>query len=159
MSVMQKSSQQTMSDKLFELCEQQLLSIIDDAEVSITEIINSTTTAVAESSVMCERIERSDDMSAEDKAVLLGLQGRVSRILVNMQCFDELSQRIQHIREIVRLIKLESDREGFLSDPKSSEELFRDISKIFSIRSEFEVLQQIFPETRKIDVSEMVELF
>lgn len=143
-----------MSDKLFELCERQLLSIIDDAEVSIAKIVNSTTAAVNESASLAEKVS-----SVADKEMCSGLQDKVGVILTNMQCFDEITQRIQHIKEIVRLIKLESDREGFLSDPKCSEELFKDINSIFSIRSEFEVLEQIFPETRKTNVSEMVELF
>jgi len=156
---MQESNKETMSDKLFELCEQQLLSIINDADVSIAKIVNSTTAAVNESALLQERIDGLTDLSATDKEMCSGLQDKVGVILTNMQCFDEITQRIQHIKEIVRLIKLESDREGFLSDPKCSEELFTDISSIFSIRSEFEVLEQIFPETRKTNVSEMVELF
>lgn len=148
-----------MSDKLFELCEQQLLSIIDDADASIVKIVNSTTTAVNESALLHEKIGSAVDLSAAEREMCSGLQDKVGAILTNMQCFDEITQRIQHIKEIVRLIKLESDREGFLSDPKCSEELFKDISSIFSIRSEFEVLEQIFPETGRSNISEMVELF
>lgn len=158
-NAMQENKTETMSDKLFDLCEQQLLSIIDDAEVSITKIINSTSAAVDESADLHQLLDKTTELSDEDKAKCSGLQQKVGAILVNMQCFDELSQRIQHIKEIVRLIKIESDREGFLSDPKDSEELFKDISNIFSIRSEFEVLEQIFPETTKTDAGEMVELF
>ena len=159
MITMQERNKETMSDKLFELCEQQLLSIIDDADSSIEKIVNSTTAAVNESALLYEKIGDAVDLTAADKEMCSGLQDKVSTILTNMQCFDEITQRIQHIKEIVRLIKLESDREGFLSDPKCSEELFKDISNIFSIRSEFEVLEQIFPETGKSNVSEMVELF
>lgn len=148
-----------MSDKLFQLCEQQLLAIITDAEVSIEQIIDSTTTAVNDSAALSGKIENCGDLGPEEKALCAGLESKVAAILTNMQCFDELSQRIQHISEIVRLIKLESDREGFLSDPKSSEELFKDISNIFSIRSEFEVLEKIFPESRQVDTGDMVELF
>lgn len=156
---MQAQKSEPMSDKLFQLCEQQLLAIISDAEVSIEKIVDSTSTAVTESAELYGRIEKCKELGAEEKDLCAGLEAKVSAILINMQCFDELSQRIQHIREIVRLIKLESDREGFLSDPKSSEELFKDISNIFSIRSEFEVLEKIFPESRKIDASDMIELF
>lgn len=156
---MQAQQTETMSDKLFQLCEQQLLAIISDAEVSIEKIVDSTATAVTESAELYGRIEKCNDLGVEEKELCAGLEAKVSAIMINMQCFDELSQRIQHIREIVRLIKLESDREGFLSDPKSSEDLFKDISNIFSIRSEFEVLEKIFPESRKIDASDMIELF
>ncbi len=156
---MQERDEVKMSDKLFELCEQQLLSIIDDAESSIAKIVNSTTAAVQESAVLHDKLGGSDELSIEERELCEGLQYKVGAILTSMQCFDELTQRIQHIKEIVRLIKLESDREGFLSDPKCSEELFKDISNIFSIRSEFEVLEQIFPETRKVETGEMVELF
>lgn len=151
---MHEANTETMSDKLFDLCEQQLLSIIDDADASIAKIVNSTTAAVDESASLAEKIG-----VVADEDVCSELQNKVGMILTNMQCFDEITQRIQHIKEIVRLIKLESDREGFLSDPKCSEELFKDISNIFSIRSEFEVLEQIFPESGKTNVSEMVELF
>lgn len=156
---MQESKSETMSDRLFQLCEQQLASIITDAEQSIERIVDSTTAAVNESSELYGKIEHCKGLGNEEKALCAGLESKVGTILINMQCFDELSQRIGHIREIVRLIKLESDREGFLSDPKSSEELFKDISNIFSIRSEFEVLEKIFPESRPVDAGEMVELF
>lgn len=156
---MSEQANEKTSEKLFQLCEQQLLSIIDDAEVSITRIVDCTTTAVNESNELYGKIERCTDLGKEERDLCADVQEKVNEILVRMQCFDELSQRIQHIREIVRLIKIESDREGFLSDPKSSEELFRDISGIFSIRSEFEVLEKIFPESRKVDVSETIELF
>jgi len=154
----EKASKQ-MSEKLFQLCEQQLLAIIDDADVSISRIVDCTTTAVNESAQLYDKIDSCKELGAAERELCADMQEKVSEILVKMQCFDELSQRIQHIREIVRLIKLESDREGFLSDPKCSEELFKDISAIFSIRSEFEVLEKIFPESQTVDASEMVELF
>jgi hypothetical protein len=158
-SVMTEQSTETMSDKLFQLCEQQLISIITDSGASIEQIVDSTTAAVQDSATLSGKIEHCSELGPEEKELCAGLEEKVAAILTNMQCFDELSQRIEHISEIVRLIKLESDREGFLSDPKSSEELFRDISSIFSIRSEFEVLEKIFPETRQADTGDMVELF
>ncbi|GAB5499122.1 MAG: hypothetical protein PsegKO_14330 [Pseudohongiellaceae bacterium] len=156
---MSDQTNQKMSEKLFDLCEQQLLAIIEDADVSITRIVDCTTVAVNESAELHGRIEQCADLEQEARILCADVQEKVNEILVRMQCFDELSQRIQHIKEIVRLIKLESEREGFLSDPKSSDELFKDISGIFSIRSEFEVLEKIFPESRKIDASDMIELF
>ncbi|MCI5107163.1 MAG: hypothetical protein MRY76_10655 [Pseudomonadales bacterium] len=156
---MKEQATETMSDKLFQLCEQQLLAIITDSGASIEKIVDSTTAAVEDSAILSGKIEHCDQLGPEEKQLCAGLESKVAAILTNMQCFDELSQRIEHISEIVRLIKLESDREGFLSDPKSSEELFRDISSIFSIRSEFEVLEKIFPESGQSDPGEMVELF
>ena len=131
MHAMPELANKKTSEKLFQLCEQQLLSIIDDADVSITRIVDCTTIAVNESAELHGRIEQCTDLGNEEREMCADVQEKVNEILVRMQCFDELSQRIQHIREIVRLIKLESDREGFLSDPKSSEELFNDISSFF----------------------------
>jgi hypothetical protein len=158
-SVMREQATETMSDKLFQLCEQQLLAIITDSGASIEKIVDSTTAAVQDSAILSGKIEHCDQLGPEEKQLCAGLESKVAAILTNMQCFDELSQRIEHISEIVRLIKLESDREGFLSDPKDSEDLFRDISSIFSIRSEFEVLEKIFPESGQADTGDMVELF
>ncbi len=158
-NAMQERNDEKMSDKLFDLCEQQLLSIIGDAEASIAKIVNSTTTAVNESAELHEKIADAAALSAENRELCEGLQHKVGAILTSMQCFDEITQRIQHIKEIVQLIKLESDRDGFLDKPRCSDELVNDISNIFSIRSEFEVLEQIFPESRKNEPSEMVELF
>jgi len=87
------------------------------------------------------------------------LQSNVNSIFVNMQFFDELSQRIEHIMEIVNLIRVESSREGFLSDPRESEELFHNIRGIFSIKSEFEVMQNIFPEYNELEYSRAIEIF
>jgi dsDNA-specific endonuclease/ATPase MutS2 len=156
---MSEHANDQLSEKLFQLCEQQLLAIIADADVSINRIVDCTSTAVNESAELYSKIERGSGLDGEELALCADLHEKVSEILERMQCFDELSQRIQHIKEIVLLIKIESAREGFLSDPESSRELFKDISGIFSIRSEFEVLEKVFPETRKIDVSNMVELF
>ncbi len=156
---MREQATETMSDKLFQLCEQQLLAIITDSGASIEKIVDSTTAAVQDSAILSGKIEHCDQLGPEEKQLCAGLESKVAAILTNMQCFDELSQRIEHISEIVRLIKLESDREGFLSDPKDSEDLFRDISSIFSIRSEFEVLEKIFPESGQADTGDMVELF
>lgn len=148
-----------MSDKLFDLCELQLLSIIKDAEVSIEKITSSTTDAVKNSAELRGLIEACSEGRAEELVVSAELELCVNQILVNMQFFDELSQRIQHIMEIVELIKLESKREGFLSNPKDSDELFKNIYPIFSMRSEFEVLRKIFPDSNKVDASKLIELF
>ncbi|MEQ8408476.1 MAG: hypothetical protein RKH07_09390 [Gammaproteobacteria bacterium] len=156
---MKESENTSMSDKLFDLCELQLLSIIKDAEVSIAKITSSTTDAVKNSAELRELIKSGNGDREKDVVVSAELEERVNEVLVNMQFFDEFSQRIQHIMEIVELIKQESNKEGFLSDPKNSDELFKNIYPIFSMRSEFEVLRKIFPDSGKVDKSELIELF
>jgi len=155
---MSRNESTTMSDRLFDLCEKQLISVLEEAGASIEKVTNNTSLAVRESTDLFELIEKAG-ISREEAALSSKLETRINEIIVNMQFFDELSQRIEHIMEIVELIKIESNREGFLSDPRDSEELFDNIKNIFSIRSEFEVMRDIFPEYQEIEKSKMVELF
>ena len=154
---MSRNQKSTMSDKLFDLCEMQLNSIIYDAGCSIKNITESTSGAMKQSAEIVSVVEESKSQTISELSN--GLENRINSIIVNMQFFDELSQRIEHIMETVSLIKIESNKEGFLSDPKDSEELFNDIKQIFSIRSEFEVMRNIFPEYGEVETSNPVELF
>ena len=108
----------TMSDKLFDLCKKQLLSVIDEAGNSILKVTESTSLAVKNSAELFEVIEESKINRKNEADLCLRLEESVNQILVNMQFFDEFSQRIEHIMEIIDLIKVESGREGFLSDPQ-----------------------------------------
>lgn len=148
-----------MGEKLFELCEHQLLSILEDADISTTRIVDDATAAAANSAELCEKLMQFAESNSQDKVVCQNLGAKLDAVLNGMQYFDEFSQRIQHIKEIIKLIKWASDREADFKDPKRSEELLDDISSILSIRSEFEVFEKIFPERQKIDAGEMVELF
>lgn len=156
MSEIQKT---TMSDKLFDLCEMQLISIIYEAESSIAKVTESTSQAVKESAELIEMVGTSALSNDSRPELCSSLGSSVNDIVINMQFFDELSQRIEHIMEIVNLIKAESNKEGFLSNPQDSEELFNDIKEIFSIKSEFEVMRSIFPEFGEVETSSSVELF
>lgn len=157
--IMSKIQSTTMSDKLFDLCEMQLVSIIYEAETSIARVTESTNKAVEESAELIELVEGASSNNPAEPDLCSKLETSVNDIVVNMQFFDELSQRIEHIMEIVNLIKIESNKEGFLSNPQDSEELFNDIKDIFSIRSEFEVMQSIFPEYGEVETSNAVEIF
>lgn len=149
----------TMSDKLFNLCELQLLSIIEQAESSILKVTESTSAALKMSSELSEVVSGSDCNHSNEVELCAELEQRFNLILTNMQFFDEFSQRIEHIKEIVDLIKIESDREGFLSDEEDSEKLFNEIKNIFSIRTEFEVMRKIFPEHIGVGNNVAIELF
>lgn len=149
----------TMSDKLFDICEKQLLSIIDEAGTSMLKVTEGTSLVVKESAELFKLIGKSQPKRHNEADLCLSLELSIHNMVVNMQFFDELSQRIEHIREIVDLIKLESNREGFLSNPKDSEDLFNKIINIFSIRSEFEVMRMIFSEHEEVEKIKMVELF
>lgn len=147
------------SDKLFELCERQLLSVIDEAGGSISKITDCTSRIVSDSSNLFESISDFEGCESATSELRGSLEQNVNNIIVNMQFFDELSQRIEHLVKIVGLIKIESRREGFLSDPEISEELLNDVKSIFSIRSEFEVMHQIIPELSETEQENMIELF
>lgn len=147
------------SDKLFDLCEKQLLSIISEAATSMEKVTSSTANALSVSNELGKLINESAEIMPTETALCANLNDSFSDVVINMQFFDELSQRIEHIMKIVKLIKAESSREGFLSDPQDSEELFDNIKRIFSIRSEFEVMRGIFPEIDEVDVGKAVELF
>ncbi|MCH8134402.1 MAG: hypothetical protein IIB77_00315 [Proteobacteria bacterium] len=156
---MDKNESSTLSDKLFDLCEMQLLSIISDAEVSMSNVMGSTSAVVQASAKLSEIIDDLQLKSKNGADLCSSLEESVNGIMINIQFFDELSQRIEHIMKIIDLIRLESNREGFLSDPEASEKLFRRIKAIFSIRSEFEVMRNIFPEYDEIKSIKAVEIF
>ncbi len=156
---MSNSENITMSDKLFDLCEKQLLSITDEAAASIVKVTERTSQIVSGSAELSELISDSKRNRQKEANLCAKLESSANDVIVNMQFFDELSQRIEHIQEIVNLIKIESGREGFLSDPRDSEDLFKNIKNIFSIRSEFEVMRNIFPEYDEIENSNVAEIF
>jgi len=156
---MSNNQKATMSDKLFDLCEMQLISIIYEAESSISKVTENTSLAVKESAELMQKVEESGTKRQSEADLCSRLESRVNDIVVNMQFFDELSQRIEHIMEIVSLIKIESNKEGFLSNREDSDELFNNIKNIFSIRSEFEVMRSIFPEYGEVETSKSIELF
>lgn len=156
---MNNNESNTLSDKLFDLCEMQLLSIISDAEVSMSHVMENMSAVVRESAELIEIVDGLKPKSKNGADLCSSLEQSINGITINMQFFDELSQRIEHIMKIVDLIRLESNREGFLSDPKVSEKLFKRIKAIFSIRSEFEVMRNIFPEYDEIKSAKAVEIF
>ena len=109
---MSSNENTTMSDKLFDLCKKQLHSVIDEAGNSILKLTQSSTLAVKDSAELIEVIAQSKLNRKNETDLCSSLEDNVNEILVSMQFFDELSQRIEHIMEIVDLIKVESSREG-----------------------------------------------
>lgn len=156
---MNNNENNTLRDKLFDLCEMQLLSVISDAEVSMSNVMGSTSAVVRESVKLFDIIDSLNLKSKNGADLCSSLEESINGIMINMQFFDELSQRIEHIMKIVDLIRFESKREGFLSDPEASEKLFGRIKAIFSIRCEFEVMRKLFPEYDEIKSVKAVEIF
>ncbi len=156
---MSRKQQDTISDRLFALCEQQLLSIIEEAGRSIERVTDNAVVAVQESDQLFKLLNESEHSRKVEIKKCSSLEQSVNEILTSLQFFDELSQRMEHILKIVDLIKIQSDKEGFLSDPQNSEVLLNNIKKIFSIQSEFEVMKNIFPEYEEFESGKLVELF
>lgn len=136
-----------MCKELFELCDLQLKSTLED----IKESINSTVSSANQALTLCDLLEEKPEHAAELKNELLN-------IVTQLQFHDELDQRISHLREVFRFMQTEL-AENIPRDYSKNGEILEDIVNIFSIKAEFEQLEKIFPEYKSRSISDSVELF
>lgn len=139
-----------MNQELFQLCYLQLESIIDETEKAINSATHSAGSCL-------QKIEGLEESDAVDEIALVNMRKDMSNIMTKLQFHDEFSQRITHLLDILKLVEDVINAEKVNLTEKR--EIIEKISSIFSIKSEFEQLQKIFPHLGKVDQSESIELF
>jgi len=147
-----------MHKKLALLCEKQLNAILLEADMAFTDIVNTATASMKlveemHTDASSHRKTAGTESSNHCKAVKDELQ----KMLVLMQFHDEFSQRLHHVIELCQLIAEQEKGNAGTSQMDSS--LLDRVLDIFSVSSEFTVLQSIFPEYRHERPDVAVELF
>jgi hypothetical protein len=142
-----------MCEQLFTLCDLQLGAIVADLDRSVesvsdaaTRLIQNHSPAAASARLCCHSATAGGD-----------LLGDLRKIVVGLQFHDELTQRINHIQSLLKLIQDESTlvpRPGF-----DAESMLTAVAGIFSSGAEFRQLGKVFPEYNAANDTELVELF
>lgn len=138
-----------MQDKLLALCELQLTSILEEIDCAVMSASHSATQGLK----FYEKIEEITANAESQKALKLEL----ANILMRLQFHDELSQRINHLLELLRIMK-DDNGENRLGN-MSATQLLEQVSGIFSIRAEFGQLHKIFPQYSVQDAGDAIEFF
>lgn len=140
-----------MRHEIFQLCRLQLQSIMKETN----EAVGSVTTSASDMLVSLQDLETS---GAGETSVIGDMKANMGNIMRHLQFEDELTQRITHLIEILRLME-----SGFFPDESENEAemqaLAGKIHAIFSIRSEFEQLEKIFPHLAVSKEVDSIELF
>ena len=74
-----------------------------------------------------------------------------------LQFRDELSQRVAHVLQLFSIIKRSVPAR--VDDKESDEEFLKIATRIFSMKEEFAVLQQLFPGCSHVSCTNDTELF
>ncbi len=147
-----------MQKKLALLCEKQLYAILLEADMAFKDIINAATASMKLADEMNSDSRSFDKDSSTDAANHCKLiHNEMQKMLVKMQFHDEFSQRLHHVIKLCQLIA-----EQDVVTPESAQlnaSLLDRVVDIFSVSSEFSVLQAIFPEYRHERPDVAVELF
>jgi hypothetical protein len=146
-----------MANKLTTLCELQLYSILQEIGTSGVETTGAATRALTS----CTRLEQVLNEVAKSEAAreaLSGISQEVNNVIINLQFMDELSQRVAHVLQLFSIIKrtTPSRPDG---DNENDEEFLKIATRIFSMKEEFAVLQQLFPGCNHVSCSTDTELF
>jgi hypothetical protein len=143
-----------MCEKLFTLCDLQLGAIVADLDLSVatvsdaaTRLIQSNSTATAHTQLLdSEAREKASDLLVDLRQIIMGLQFH-----------DELTQRINHIQILLKLIQEQSTL--VVKPDFDSEKMLTMVAGIFSIGAEFKQLGKVFPEYNAANDTDRVELF
>ena len=136
-----------MSEKLFTLCQLQLGSIVSDLEKSV-EGVNR-----AASRLMCEV----GPVQAPGRSGCADLGRELNNIIVGLQFHDELTQRLNHVQDVLKLLQDQADKER--EKEVDCETLLSMLAGIFSSNAEFKQLDKVFPGCGISTHTDAIELF
>lgn len=139
-----------MNQELFQLCYLQLESVMEETGIAIDSATRSAGNCL-ESINALEANGRVDDLSLQK------MRKGMANIMTRLQFHDEFSQRISHLLIILKLVEDVINAEKVNLTEKK--EIIEKICSIFSIRSEFEQLEKVFPHLGKPDLADSMELF
>ena len=147
-----------MRKKLALLCEKQLYAILLEADMAFKDIINAATASMRLADELnsdaCS-IGNSTAGKGENHGKQIHIE--LQKMLIQMQFHDEFSQRLHHV---IMLCQLIAERDAVYEEPELLETTLLDrVVDIFSVSSEFTVLQAIFPEYQHERPDVAVELF
>lgn len=145
-----------MANKLTTLCELQLYSILQEIGSSGAETTDAATRALAS----CSKLEQILGEVAQDAAAreaTAAIAHEVNNVIINLQFMDELSQRVAHVLQLFSIVKRSVPPRA--DDEQSDEEFLKIATRIFSMKEEFAVLQQLFPACNHVTCSNDTELF
>jgi hypothetical protein len=145
-----------MANKLTTLCELQLYSILQEIGTSGVETTGAATRALT-SCVRLEQVLSEIPKSEASREALTEISREVNNVIINLQFMDELSQRVAHILQLFSIIKRAVPARP--DDKESDEEFLKIATRIFSMKEEFAVLQQLFPGCNHVSCSTDTELF
>lgn len=140
-----------MCEKLFTLCDLQLAAIVADLDRSVATVSNAATRLIQSNTPAAAP----DHDGAETKAG--ELLADLRRIVMGLQFHDELTQRINHIQALLKLIQ---DQSTLVMKPEfDSARMLTTVAGIFSSGAEFRQLGKVFPEYSAANDTDLVELF
>lgn len=145
-----------MANKLTTLCEMQLYSILQEIGTSGVETTGAATRALS-SCTKLEQILAELAQGQSSREALDELTREVNNVIINLQFMDELSQRVAHVLQLFSIIKRSVPAR--VEDKESDEEFVKIATRIFSMKEEFAVLQQLFPGVIHVSNSNDAELF
>ena len=152
-SVLLDSSAADMQKKLALLCEKQLNAVLVEADAAFRTIVD----AVTASRRLCDQQLSQAEAGNGEAGMANAMNEEMHKLLVSMQFHDEFSQRLRHVIELCRLIAEHDESKGQSMQVEST--LLEQVVGIFSVSSEFTVLQTIFPEYQHEQKDAAIELF
>jgi hypothetical protein len=147
-----------MQKKLAELCERQLQSILNETHNAFDRIVDSATVSFKLSNALKNEAPATADQ--DQPAVRTGVENisqEMQKLLVSLQFHDELSQRVEHVIALCKLLTESVARSG--ASEETDPVLLERVADLFSVSAEFDALQQVFPEYRHKDAGVAIELF
>lgn len=142
-----------MHKKLALLCEKQLNAILLEGDVAFRTIVDAATASIR----LCAEQRSHAEAAGGEGPEAEKIGAEMQKLLVSMQFHDEFSQRLRHVIELCRLIAEHDENDGQCPEIETS--LLAQVAGIFSVSSEFSVLQSIFPEYRLEQKDAAIELF
>ena len=140
-----------MYQELFQICQLQLRSIIEESNSAVSG-------ATASASNCLASLERLDSDGAAN-AEVPELRKNLDAIITRLQFEDELTQRLVHIIEMLAIAEERIARDKGPTTEKETAVLIEKLQGILSIRSEFEQLEKVFPTLAPTGSVESIELF
>lgn len=134
----------------------QLYSILQEIGTSGVETTGAATRALA-SCTRLEEILAEIEKGQASREVLTEIGKEINGVIVNLQFMDALSQRVAHVLQLFSIIKRSVPPR--VDDKESDDEFLKIASRIFSMKEEFVVLQQLFPSCKYVSTGNDTELF
>lgn len=143
-----------MSEQLFTLCNLQLGALIEDLDRSFETVNNAASRIIQNNSPAASPAIFS---SPENSEKIGELHIDLKQIITGLQFHDELTQRLNHIQALLKLIQAQST--VVINPDVDASMMLSTVAGIFSSSAEFTQLGKVFPEFQAANAVDAVELF